>query len=77
VTILQLELVDLGGDGPTLLVGPSLGTEVTRLWAPVADLIRDSWHVIGWNLPGHGRSPRATNFAISDLASALQGQVDL
>lgn len=72
----RLTLVDLGGEGPILLVGPSLGTDVRRLWSQVADELSDGWHIIGWNLPGHGESPPATGFTIADIANSLLGLVD-
>lgn len=48
--------VQLGGspDLPLLVVGPSLGTSATALWSGVAALLADDFHVVGWDLPGHG-----------------------
>lgn len=66
---------------PLLVVGPSLGTTVDRLWGPVAESLA-GWHVVGWDLPGHGHSPEADrlagDFELSDLATAvLAGVADL
>lgn len=44
---------------PLLVVGPSLGTTVDRLWGPVASRL-PGWNVLGWDLPGHGASRRST-----------------
>lgn len=61
---------------PILVVGPSLGTRVDRLWGQVAAVL-DDFHVLGWDLPGHGRSPRATRgFGLDDLARAVLASVD-
>jgi pimeloyl-ACP methyl ester carboxylesterase len=56
-----------------LLVGPSLGTAVSALWGRCATLLGNRFEVIGWDLPGHGRSPAATYaFGIADLADAVR-----
>lgn len=61
---------------PTLMVGPSLGTSVAALWSPVAELLDGSVHVLGWDLPGHGNSPSATEpFSIEDLAETVGDRV--
>jgi 3-oxoadipate enol-lactonase/4-carboxymuconolactone decarboxylase len=60
---------------PLLVVGPSLGT-TTGLWAPVAGLLRDRFEVLGFDLPGHGRSPAATtSYDVAGLAGAVVGLV--
>jgi 3-oxoadipate enol-lactonase / 4-carboxymuconolactone decarboxylase len=64
----------LGGsrDLPPLVVGPSLGTSVAALWSGVARRLAGSYHVIGWDLPGHGISPRPREaFTIDDLAASV------
>lgn len=61
---------------PVLVVGPSLGTRVDRLWGTVAAGL-DDLHVVGWDLPGHGRSPAATRgFDLADLAASVLAAVD-
>lgn len=65
-----ITLTSLGGSGPVLLVGPSLGTRSTTLWAPCAQRLADRFHVLAWDLPGHGDSPAASGFTIADLAQA-------
>ena len=61
---------------PVLVLGPSLGTRVDRLWETVASDL-DGLHVVGWDLPGHGSSPAATvGFGLDDLADAVLAAVD-
>ena len=50
-------LVDLGGDedAPLLVLGPSLGTSAEALWSACAAHLVGRFHVVGWELPGHGR----------------------
>ena len=63
---------------PLLVVGPSLGTTVDRLWSGVADLLPE-WNVLGWDLPGHGGGPavdRSTpGFSLEALATAVLTEV--
>lgn len=73
---MKLTFVDFGGDGDLLVVGPSLGTSVRHGWTAVAKQLTARYHVIGWDLPGHGDCPPATQFAISDLAEAVLASVD-
>lgn len=63
---------------PVLVVGPSLGTSVTRLWGDVAAAVPDR-HVLGWDLPGHGGTPHDTlrvGFSMADLATAVLNGID-
>lgn len=56
-----------------LVVGPSLGTSVAALWEAAARRLADRFEVIGWDLPGHGRSePAAAPFTVADLAGAVR-----
>lgn len=64
------------GAKPLLVVGPSLGTS-TVLWTETAALLGDDYDVIGWDLPGHGISPAATEgFDVAELADAFVDLVD-
>jgi 3-oxoadipate enol-lactonase / 4-carboxymuconolactone decarboxylase len=64
-------------DRPVLLVGPSLGTTAETLWGRCAEKLGGRFHVLGWDLPGHGRSePPAAPFAIADLAREVLDLVD-
>ena len=61
---------------PVLVVGPSLGTRVDRLWGAVAARL-DGLRVLGWDLPGHGLSPRTSApFDLAGLATAVLRSVD-
>lgn len=64
---------------PLLVVGPSLGTTVDRLWGTVAATL-PGWNVLGWDLPGHGASPAADRltpgFSMAALADAVLAAVD-
>lgn len=63
---------------PLLVVGPSLGTSVERIWGTVAAHM-ESWSIVGWDLPGHGASPASgplDKLTIADLATAVVQAVD-
>jgi 3-oxoadipate enol-lactonase len=55
-----------------LIVGPSLGTTVAELWSDCAHLIGDGFEVVGWDLPGHGRSTPSRGFSVPDIAHAVR-----
>jgi 3-oxoadipate enol-lactonase/4-carboxymuconolactone decarboxylase len=76
VTIPRLVATDFGGDGELLLLGPSLGTSATTLWAAAAEGLAGGFHVVGWDLPGHGCSPASGPFGMNDLAAAVLALVD-
>lgn len=66
-------LAGAAGSGSLLVVGPSLGTSVEALWQRTADLLGDTFEVVGWDLPGHGRSAAAAEpFSIADLAEVVR-----
>jgi 3-oxoadipate enol-lactonase/4-carboxymuconolactone decarboxylase len=67
-----------GGPGlPLLICGPSLGTSVTALWSGCAARLGDAFHVVGWELPGHGRSARPVEpFDIAELAAGVLALAD-
>lgn len=56
-------------DDPIVVLGPSLGTRIERLWATVAQSL-SGFRVIGWDLPGHGRG--ATAAQPSSTAESLR-----
>jgi 3-oxoadipate enol-lactonase/4-carboxymuconolactone decarboxylase len=58
---------------PLLVLGPSLGTSATALWLRCVDELADRFHLVGWDLPGHGASPATTASAMdfSELATAV------
>jgi len=77
MTVPRLVGTDFGGpsDAPLLLLGPSVGTSVTTLWGAAAERLAEHVHVVGWDLPGHGRSP-AGAFRMPDLAAAVVALAD-
>lgn len=58
--------------GPLLVLGPSLGTAATTLWTPVAGLLAERFHVIAWDLPGHGYTTSVGDgFTLGELAAGV------
>jgi 3-oxoadipate enol-lactonase/4-carboxymuconolactone decarboxylase len=57
-----------------LIVGPSLGTTASALWSGVAEWLGESFHVVGFELPGHGGAPVGDPFTLAELT---QGVVDM
>jgi pimeloyl-ACP methyl ester carboxylesterase len=59
--------------GPLLLAGAGLGTSAEALWSRAAGGMASDLEVLGVDLPGHGRSPRAAeSFTMADLAAAVR-----
>jgi 3-oxoadipate enol-lactonase/4-carboxymuconolactone decarboxylase len=64
-------------DRPLLLLGSSIGTSAGALWADCAARLRGRYHVVGWDLPGHGRSaPAAGPFTVADVAREVLALAD-
>lgn len=63
-----------GPESPRLLVvGPSLGTAVEALWENAAGQLAEGFEVVGWDLPGHGRSkPASEPFTVAGLAAVVR-----
>ncbi|GAB3078424.1 alpha/beta fold hydrolase [Nocardioides zeae] len=60
------------GNGPLLLLGPSLGTSAAALWEGSAALLAEDHHVVGWDLPGHGTSPAPDDgFTMAELGRGV------
>lgn len=79
MTVPHVSGVELGGDPslPLLVLGPSLGTSVQALWAGAAAGLGDSFHVVGWDLPGHGNSePASDSFTMAELGAGVLALVD-
>lgn len=60
-------------DRPLLVLGPALGAPVRPLWEVAASHLDNDFHVVGWDLPGHGSNNHRVpeQFSVRDLASAL------
>lgn len=69
------------GPAGTLVLGPSLGTSVSRLWGSVAATLAaaaPTRQVLGWDLPGHGSgtvAPAGAEFSLHELAEAVLAAV--
>ncbi|MEV6140651.1 4-carboxymuconolactone decarboxylase [Nocardia sp. NPDC051990] len=80
MTIPTVTGVQLAGSAalPLLVCGPSLGTSAVTLWSTTAELLGDHFHVVAWDLPGHGhnRAEIADEFTVAELAEGVQALVD-
>lgn len=80
MTVPAITGVQLGGsaDLPLLVCGPSLGTSATALWSAAAALLSDEFHVVAWDLPGHGYNTAPTEhpFTMAELAGGVLAFVD-
>lgn len=57
---------------PLLVLGPGLGTAVEPLWGKTAQLLAENYEIIGYDLPGHGRSePSTEQWTLDGLADAV------
>ncbi|WP_436520635.1 bifunctional 3-oxoadipate enol-lactonase/4-carboxymuconolactone decarboxylase PcaDC [Actinoplanes sp. HUAS TT8] len=64
-------------DRPLLLLATSVGTSAESLWTRCASRLYGRYHVVGLDLPGHGRSSPATGpFTIADLAREVVAVAD-
>jgi 3-oxoadipate enol-lactonase/4-carboxymuconolactone decarboxylase len=71
-TLTAVDLTPAAPSLPLLVVGPSLGTSAETLWSAAAAALAGRFHVVGWDLPGHGHSaPAFAPFTIADLAEAV------
>ena len=79
--VVGTQLSDPGPAGrrkPLLVLGPSLGTSTVALWTACVGDLADRFHLVGWDLPGHGVSPATTGSSLdfADLAAAVLDLVD-
>jgi 3-oxoadipate enol-lactonase/4-carboxymuconolactone decarboxylase len=69
--LIGVRLVD-APDRPELVLGPSLGTTAETLWRRCAELLDGRFHVLAWDLPGHGHSPPPDGpFTVAELAAGV------
>jgi 3-oxoadipate enol-lactonase / 4-carboxymuconolactone decarboxylase len=70
--------------GPLLLLGTSIGTSATALWSASAALLGERFHVVAWDLPGHGRPSTSSGntervsagFTMAELAAGVLAFAD-
>ena len=64
--------------GPLLLLGSSIGTSATALWSASAAFLGERFHVVAWDLPGHGRNtdPVSDGFSMTELAAGVMAFAD-
>ena len=64
--------------GPLLLLGTSIGTSASALWSASAALLGERFHVVAWDLPGHGRNtePVSAEFTMTELAAGVLAFAD-
>src|SRR5699024_2757554 len=68
--IAGIQFTDHNPAKPLLVLGPGLGTAVEPLWGKAAQLLANDYEIIGYDLPGHGRSEASTDqWEIDDLAN--------
>ncbi|MDN5796212.1 MAG: alpha/beta hydrolase [Intrasporangium sp.] len=76
VALTELRPASPGAD--LLVVGPSLGTAVAPLWSACATDLPGEVCVIGWDLPGHGRSRAGVEpFTVAGLAESVLAATEL
>ncbi len=62
---------------PLLVLGPSMGTSAVTLWGVAGQLLSGSFHVVAWDLPGHGKSaPAADAFTVAELSLGVLALVE-
>lgn len=62
---------------PLLVLGPSLGTSAVALWSQAGLALADSFHVVAWDLPGHGSAkPAVEAFSMAELAGGVMALVE-
>lgn len=66
--------IDGPGDGPVLVLGPSLGSTLD-LWEPQLPAFTASWQVVRFDLPGHGGSGPCDG-TVEDIADAVAALLD-
>jgi 3-oxoadipate enol-lactonase len=62
-------------DAPLLVLGPALGTTMA-VWEPQLRALTESWHVLRYDLPGHGSSDPVPVESVDDLADEVGALID-
>jgi 3-oxoadipate enol-lactonase/4-carboxymuconolactone decarboxylase len=64
--------------GPLLLLGNSIGTSGTALWSASAAFLGERFHVVVWDVPGHGKNtePVSSGFTMAELAAGVMALGD-
>src|SRR4029450_13330187 len=64
--------------GPLLLLGNSIGTSAAALWSASAAFLGERFHVVAWDLPGHGRNtdPVSDAFSMAELTAGVMALAD-
>jgi 3-oxoadipate enol-lactonase / 4-carboxymuconolactone decarboxylase len=64
--------------GPLLLLGNSIGTSGTALWSASATFLGERFHVVAWDLPGHGQNTDRVSdtFSMAELAAGVMEFAD-
>jgi 3-oxoadipate enol-lactonase len=66
----------IDGEGPTLLLGPSLGS-TTEMWAPQVRALAEHFRVVRYDHRGHGASPVPDGpYELADLGSDVLELLD-
>ena len=80
MTVPKITGVQLSGPsaGPLLLLGNSIGTSATALWSASAAFLGERFHVVAWDLPGHGRNTGTVSdaFSMAELAAGVMAFAD-
>lgn len=63
---------------PLLVLGPSLGTSATQLWAGTSLCLTEDFDVVAWDLPGqgHNRAVPEAPLTLAELAAGVLAVVD-
>lgn len=68
--IAGIQFTDHNPAKPLLVLGPGIGTAVEPLWGKAAQLLANDYEILGYDLPGHGRSEASTEqWELDDLAN--------
>src|SRR4026208_674167 len=80
MTVPKITRVQLSGPsaGPLRLRGNSIGTSATALWSASAAFLGERFHVVAWDLPGHGRNTGTVSdaFSMAALRAGVRASAD-